>query len=739
MDRRSFVTKGIAATALLGSETVFRSRVVVAAAEAAPRAVGNSVEVPAEAFSEPAYVRSGSLTWSIGNGLVERVLKYSSENGLHTESWIHKVTGTNFLQHLPKERPWGPSTTWGAEFGFQVGSENLEGAVPGPSPDFEFVSARTQDINPVGKLLEIKLKAKKRPIEVSAHYAVYSGHPVVRKWIAVTNRGSQRVTLSHFVFEAINLRPVSPSEKVLFAYYGVHPREIFFTGRAEDPAIVEMAPVSNEGFVVMNEAPGWMKRTEMNWWGDGMQVMYDTDLFPFERSLKPGETFVSAKSGVAFFVEGRGMVDPRWSMPLYTSQVLMRKGSSYQPPWFYNTWEPFFQDYNEEIVLHSIPVAAKMGLEIFTLDTGWSNDYDANKPNPEKFPHDFDGVRKELESQEMRLGLWEPLAVVSSESQTYREHPEWVIRTLDGEEKSADFPGKNDRVMCLASPYRDAAAERINKLIKKYNLKYVKIDLTTVFNAYGEAPGCYAKGHYHQNWAESLGGIYEGMQYVTQQIYRENPDVLLDLTFELWGQKHIIDYGLLDAGDLDWMSNVDDSFTDSAGPRQARTLLYHRCLAIPVETMLIGNLRATTPTIEERFGTVIGSGPLFLGDLRKLTPDEVRWYAEKIKWYKAFRASVPIQEGFFPLGNWLQPNLVAWDGFARLSRNGEGMIVVFKNETKLKQVDVQIPTYPAGGFQVRSVMTGDSLGSVSGQQFQTGFTVPLPGNYKVQILEIRTK
>ena len=113
--------------------------------------------------------------------------------------------------------------------------------------------------------------------------------------------------------------------------------------------------------------------------------------------------------------------------------------------------------------------------------------------------------------------------------------------------------------MCLASPYRDWAAKRINELIKRHNLRYVKIDLTTVFNAYGEAPGCYAQGHYHRNWAESLGGIYEGMQYVTDQIYREHPDVLLDLTFELWGQKHIIDYGLLDAGDLDWMSNVDDT------------------------------------------------------------------------------------------------------------------------------------------------------------------------------------
>ena len=24
--------------------------------------------------------------------------------------------------------------------------------------------------------------------------------------------------------------------------------------------------------------------------------------------------------------------------------VLMKKGISYQPPWVYNTWEPFFQD-----------------------------------------------------------------------------------------------------------------------------------------------------------------------------------------------------------------------------------------------------------------------------------------------------------------------------------------------------------------------------------------------------------
>jgi alpha-galactosidase len=265
----------------------------------------------------------------------------------------------------------------------------------------------------------------------------------------------------------------------------------------------------------------------------------------------------------------------------------------------------------------------------------------------------------------------------------------------------------------------------------------VKIDLTTVFNAYGEAPGCYASGHYHQTWAESLGGIYEGIQYVTDQIYREHPEVLLDLTFELWGQKHIIDYGLLDAGDLDWMSNVDDDSPSSAGPRQARTLLYHRALAIPVETMLIGNLRATTPTIEEHFATVIGSAPLFLGDLRKLTPQQVNWLAEKIRWFKDFRRAVPIEEGFFPLGDWRQPNIESWDGFARLSRQGEGIIALFKNESHLDEIAVELPAFPDGTFHLRSVMTGQAIGTRSGAQFRHGLRISLPPEYKVELVEIR--
>ena len=112
------------------------------------------------------------------------------------------------------------------------------------------------------------------------------------------------------------------------------------------------------------------------------------------------------------------MADPHWVMPSYTSQVLMKKGTSYQPPWFYNTWEPFFQDYNEKIVSESIPVASQLGFDVFTLDTGWSENYGENEVNPKKFPKGFDDIRADSGEQEHAAG---PMGTVGGDgSQEHR-------------------------------------------------------------------------------------------------------------------------------------------------------------------------------------------------------------------------------------------------------------------------------------------------------------------------------
>jgi alpha-galactosidase len=316
----------------------------------------------------------------------------------------------------------------------------------------------------------------------------------------------------------------------------------------------------------------------------------------------------------------------------------------------------------------------------------------------------------------------------------YRNHPEWASLDIEGKVKTTGTMAGSKAVMCLASPFRDLAADRINDAIGRFDLAYVKLDITTIFNAYGEAPGCWAKGHAHHSWAESLNMIYEGIAYVTSKVYGKHPDVLLDLTFELWGQKHIIDAGLLAAGDLDWLSNVDDKQPDSAGPIQARQLLYQRAASMPVESMLIGNIHAEVPSIEESFGTAIGSAPLLLGDLRKLSAGDRQWYHEKIGWFKELRRRTKISESFFPLGSWLQTTSTRWDGFARLAHSGNGVIVLFRNKSEVAQASVQIPVMPEGKFKMRSVISSKDLGAFTQAEFRRG--IPVAFSAPVEVLEV---
>jgi alpha-galactosidase len=522
--------------------------------------------------------------------------------------------------------------------------------------------------------------------------------------------------------------------------YGAISREIFYTGRSEDAALLIANGRTGMGFAVISEVPGYMKRTEVDGWFDaghvGIHVLYDTDLMPFARTLAQGEEFTTAAVSTIAFKKGDGFRDPQWVLPSYTATVLMRRVDAKGAPWIYNTWEPFQRSVTRDLVLTLVDAASKMGIDIFTIDDGWQEEYGDNAVNLKAFPGGLKPIQDAVEKRGMRLGLWVPMAAIGASTDEYRAHPEWSAIDLEGKQKTTGTMAGQKVVMCLASPFRDEAAARINELIERYNLAYVKLDLTTIFNAYGEAPGCWAKGHDHGSWAESLNRTYEGIADVTSKVYAKHPDVLLNLTFELWGQKHVIDAGLLAAGDLDWMSNVDDNQPNSAGPLQARTLLYQRAVSMPAESMLIGNIHGELPSIQESFATEIGSAPLLLGDLRNLSAADQQWYRERIDWFKRLRATTKISESFFPLGSWLQPSPAAWDGFARLAHSGNGVIAVFRNKSNVSTANLQLPLIPEGRFKLRSVITGRDLGVFTRPDFVHGVQVGFSGSNAVEVLEV---
>jgi alpha-galactosidase len=675
-------------------------------------------------------VEAAEKSWTIGNDLVKRVVNFSS-GGLYTEQLSDLQTHANLIPMG------GARDNMTQEFSFRCKGQECNGA----SAAFDLASAAESDLAN-GKSLAVHLRHKELPIEVTVIYSVYSGHAAVRKHLVLRNVGTSPLLLSHVNIEALGVSLGRADEITLLTQYGAIPRETFYTGRSEDACLLVANGKTGDGIAVINEAPGYMKRTEIGGWDDTermrLGVMYDTDLMPFERTLAPGEEISTASASLMPFRIGDRFNDPHWRLPSYSAQVLERRVDAAGPPWIYNTWEPFQRSINRDTTMELIDSASAMGMDILTIDDGWQAEYGDNAVNQSAFPGGLEPILAALEERSMRLGLWIPMAVTGTSTAVYREHPEWAELDQEGKPKITSTAAGPKAVMCMASPFRETVAVRVLDAIERFRLAYVKLDLTTIFNAYGEAPGCWAKGHDHGNWAESLNRIYESISYVTHRIYEKHPEVLLDLTFELWGQKHIIDAGLLAAGDLDWMSNVDDTRVGAAGPIQARQLLYQRAVSMPVESMLIGNLHADVQPIEERFATAIGSAPVLLGDLRKLSAGDRAWFQERITWFKKLRATTKISESFFPLGNWQQTTPAAWDGFARLARSGNGVISLFRNQSDAAEALVQLPLIPARKYKIRSVITGKELGTFADSDWKRGVRVAFPDGHSVEVLAVES-
>jgi len=676
-----------------------------------------------------AATQASSQSWTIGNDQVSRTLNFEPSAGLYTQQLSDLTTHTDLI-NIAKTH-----SSIAAEFSFQCEGKTYRGASSG----FKLIGG-TQDAIPNGKSLAIKLRGTDIPIEITVTYAVYDGHPAIRKWLTLRNVGSTTLHISHLEVEAISPSAGPANEVILNAQYGAVPRETFYTGRSEDAGLLVANGLTGNGFAILSEVPGYMKRTENNAWYNPGRVeigaMYDTDLMPFERSIKPGEEFKAAAVSFLTFKNGDGFHDPHWVLPTYTSDILQRRLGKRGAPWIYNTWEPFQRKINRDTTLELINIAGTIGMDIFTIDDGWQREYGENEVDPVAFPGGLDSIREAVEAKGMRLGLWIPLAAIGTATADYSKHPDWAALDQAGNRKLTETAAGSKVVMCLASPFQDSAADRVNDAIDRFHLAYVKLDLTTIFNAYGEAPGCWAKNHNHGSWAESLNMIYEGISHVTAKVYEKHPDVLLDLTFELWGQKHVVDAGLLAAGDLDWMSNVGDFQSNSPGTLQARTLLYQRAISMPADSMLIGNLQAGVSRREEAFGTAIGSAPLLLGDLRKLSAADQTWYQTKIKWFKTLRASTTINDSFFPLGSWRQPTPDKWDGFARLSHTGRGIVAIFRNQSSISGATIQLPLIPAGRYRVHSVTDNKDIGVFTNTEWRRGVEIRFAPSQRVEILEI---
>ncbi len=170
------------------------------------------------------------------------------------------------------------------------------------------------------------------------------------------------------------------------------------------------------------------------------------------------------------------------------------------------SWYAHRMAMSEDLVLANAAVAAKhfkgLGLEIMQLDHGWQRgDITGDWIPNERFSHGLKWLSDKLKSRHgMRLGVWIAPTDVAETSQTFKEHPDWLLRDEQGNPcvnwRWYWKPNPNCYELDASNPAAAEWMEKVFAQLSDWGVSYYKIDF--IASAGGE--------HFRQHDSKSTRG-----------------------------------------------------------------------------------------------------------------------------------------------------------------------------------------------------------------------------------------
>lgn len=147
--------------------------------------------------------------------------------------------------------------------------------------------------------------------------------------------------------------------------------------------------------------------------------------------LEPGERFVSEPLLVSFGQDPLGLLER------YADRVAARMQSRVPDriPSGWCSWYYFYGENTADDVRANVAYArkARLPLDTILIDDGYQGAIgDWLRIDGGKFPDGMKAAADGIRAAGMRPGIWLAPFGVSSESETYAEHPDWVVRDADG-------------------------------------------------------------------------------------------------------------------------------------------------------------------------------------------------------------------------------------------------------------------------------------------------------------------
>lgn len=404
------------------------------------------------------------------------------------------------------------------EFRIRVGEKDLLGF----GNDLLYDSYETSG-DPSGiRRVRITLKSPKPPLRIALGFEVFPDVPLMRKSLEVVNLSGIPLRIGGVLVERLSLN--APTRVVGWERQDtLTPWDL--PASAKDEGGLFWLQETNGALGFLNEAPGPLKRAEINANGD---LLIGTNEIASEFWIQNEETVVFPGVWTYFAEDGNTL---KGSSTLLTTLLKFRRTLAREKN------SPLYVAEAHEVTptaLERLPPGS-----VVCLNYAWQNDLDTSSP-----PEMLFRAATTIRNSGHPLGLRVPLSWLPSDWPT-RQGTDWVQTDSHGNPIPAMWDSTPGVQASLASDYAFVVSQSLTAIVQRLNPDYLLLDGTlrqgepTAFG-YGSKPRRPSSDW--TLWMRTLG--------LLNLLTREHPRMALGVSSELYGMSRGFDMPLWNVGFL---------------------------------------------------------------------------------------------------------------------------------------------------------------------------------------------
>ncbi|WP_294581387.1 alpha-galactosidase [uncultured Thomasclavelia sp.] len=403
-------------------------------------------------------------------------------------------------------------------------------------------------------------------------YTIYNDYPVITRSAKIINQGFQTIKLNAMMSLALDL---PDSNYTMLELTGAWARERYIKERKLQHGI--QAVYSLRGASSHNYNPflalkrnncdefsgevlgfsfvysgNFLAQVEVDTY-DTTRVLMGIHPHCFSWNLTNTESFQTPEVVMVYSDQGLNKMS-RTYHSLYQKRLVRGYHRDLPRPILINSWEGTYFDFDEEKIIQMAKKAQKLGIELFVLDDGWfghrNDDHSSLGDwfvNLDKLPDGIGSLATQIHDLGLQFGLWFEPEMVSYDSNLYRQHPNWLLKTPDRRLSH----GRNQYVLDFSNPeVVTYIYDLMVKIIEEAQLDYIKWDMNRSMSE------VYSSSHSNHDQGRVMHEYILGVYQLYERLIQRFPRILFESCASGGGR---FDPGMLYYAPQAWASDDSDA------------------------------------------------------------------------------------------------------------------------------------------------------------------------------------